>query len=179
MRVLAATNKDLQAEVRAGRFREDLYYRLTTLRVRVPPLRERAGDVPLLLEHLLAREAAAHGRPPPVLAPELLARLAAHPWPGNVRELQAYAARALIVGAHEPEAAGLTDVAPGRLGLQVQLGDPPLELRDARAAFDRAYLAAVLARYDGNVTTAARALGMNRSHLSVLVSRFDLRGPPS
>ncbi|MBX3472426.1 MAG: sigma-54-dependent Fis family transcriptional regulator, partial [Planctomycetes bacterium] len=176
VRVLAATHRDLQAEVKAGRFREDLYFRLSTLRLRVPPLRERPGDVPLLLEHHLAREAAAHGRPPPVVPPDLLGRLEAHPWPGNVRELQAYAARYLIVGPHLPgDDAPRRDDAPG-LSLELRLGDgASLELRDARARFDRAYLAAVLARFEGNVTLAARALGMNRSHLSVLVSRYDLR----
>ncbi|MCW8139472.1 MAG: sigma-54-dependent Fis family transcriptional regulator, partial [Planctomycetota bacterium] len=112
----------------------------------------------------------------PVVPPDLLGRLEAHPWPGNVRELQAYAARYLIVGPHLPgDDAPRRDDAPG-LSLELRLGDgASLELRDARARFDRAYLAAVLARFEGNVTLAARALGMNRSHLSVLVSRYDLR----
>ena len=178
VRVLAATHKDLQAEVRAGRFREDLYWRLTTIPLRVPPLRERTGDVPLLLEAFLAREAAAQGVVPPAVPPELMRVLATHPWPGNVRELQAYATRYLLVGPHPPEAApggGPPLAREEGLGIELELGASPPELRAARALFDRVYLGAVLERLGGNVTAAARALGMNRSHLSVLVNRFDLR----
>ncbi len=182
-RIVAATHRDLAAEVREGRFREDLYYRLTVIKLRVPPLRERRGDVPLLLEHFLGRSAADLGAPPPPVSPELLRRLEAYPWPGNVRELQAYATRLVLTG---PEEAELADGAPPgqaasgedeRLGLELRLpSDALLELREARNLFDKTYLALVLQRQGGNVSAAARALGLNRSYCSELVKRYGLKG---
>jgi DNA-binding NtrC family response regulator len=88
VRVVAATSRDLAAEVHAGRFRDDLYYRLCVVSVSLPPLRERKGDIPALVEHLAARAAAARGLPPPVVSPDALSTLFAYDWPGNVRELQ-------------------------------------------------------------------------------------------
>ena len=181
VRILAATHRDLLGEVGAGRFREDLYYRLAVVKVRVPPLRERAEDIPLLLEHFLARAAGELGREPPQVPPELLARLVAHAWPGNVRELQAWATRHVLTGAVEtdrPGQAGSEGAVSGEDGLAIslQLGDTPRELREARTSFDRAYIAMVLQRTQGNVSVAARVLGLNRSHLSTLVSRYRLKG---
>jgi transcriptional regulator with GAF, ATPase, and Fis domain len=178
-RVVAATHRDLAAEVSAGRFREDLFFRLSVVTVRVPPLRERLADLPLLLEHFLAEAAAELRSPPPQVTPELLERLAGHTWPGNVRELQSYATRLVLTGAEaelnalpqssEQERGGL------RIDLGLQASDEVLELRQARSAFDKAYLRLVLERVGGNVTKAAKLLGMNRSYVSELVKRFDLR----
>ncbi len=97
VRVVAATHRDLAAEVRAGRFRADLFYRLNVFPVAVPPLRDRPGDVPALAMHFVSRFAAAHGRPVPRVRPATLAALAAHAWPGNVRELQNLIERAVIL----------------------------------------------------------------------------------
>ncbi|MGE0708197.1 MAG: sigma 54-interacting transcriptional regulator [Planctomycetota bacterium] len=177
-RVLAATHRDLAALVRAGRFREDLYYRLSVVTVHVPPLRERLADLPRLLEHFLAEAAAEQGREPPPLDPPLLERLLAYPWPGNVRELQAYATRLVLAG---PQAAELGDGRPtaSAAGLRVSLeqrdGAELLDLREARVVFDKAYLRLALERC-GSVSAAARALGLNRSYLSELVKRYDLKG---
>jgi hypothetical protein len=98
-RVIAATNRDLEAMVAAGQFRADLYYRLRVVEIVVPPLRERAGDLPLLAATLVRRSAAAVGRPEPVLAPDALAAIARHAWPGNVRELENCLTRAVVVAS--------------------------------------------------------------------------------
>lgn len=180
VRILAATHRDLTSEVKAGRFREDLYYRLTVLRIKVPPLRERTGDVALLLQHFVAQQAAEHHAPPPEISPQLLARLEAYPWPGNVRELQGYAARLMIAGP-EAELGGETptrsaSAADPKLSLDLKLfGDAPLPMREARTVFDKAYLGIVLGRFDGNVSASAKALGLNRSYLSELVKRYRLK----
>src|SRR5262249_37896151 len=97
LRVLAATNRDLAAEVRAGRFREDLYYRLCVVPIRIPPLRERRGDVPLLVEHFVRVGCAKLGREVRGIAAETMAELEAYAWPGNVRELRNVIERALVM----------------------------------------------------------------------------------
>ncbi|MDJ0869540.1 MAG: sigma 54-interacting transcriptional regulator [Myxococcota bacterium] len=119
VRVIAATNRDLRAEVAAGRFREDLYYRLDVFPIAVAPLRERREDIVPIAEHFLARGAAGTGRPAPRLAAADRARLEAHPWPGNVRELQNAVERALITWRGgplriDPEAAGRRGAAPAQ-----------------------------------------------------------------
>ena len=97
VRVLAATNKDLPAEIRAGRFREDLYFRLNVIPIFVPPLRDRQDDIPLLADHFMALMAAEYGRRPKRLAPEAVARLQHYAWPGNVRELRNVIERLMIM----------------------------------------------------------------------------------
>jgi NtrC-family two-component system response regulator AlgB len=104
-RILAATNRDLEAEVRAGRFRSDLFYRLAVVSIRLPPLRERREDLPALVDHLLALLAARHARPLPRIAPDARQALAAHAWPGNVRELANALERALVLSRGEEIAA--------------------------------------------------------------------------
>jgi serine/threonine-protein kinase PknK len=178
VRVIAATNRDLQAMVREGSFREDLYYRLNVIRIRVPPLRERAGDLPLLLAHFAARAAADLGRPAPELTPELLDRLARHPWQGNVRELEGFATRLVLEGpTAEPDRAqgGVVSARDQPVRVDVAVEGDPLPLREARAIFDRAYLSLVLARCEGNVTATAKILGLSRTYVSELLTRFQLR----
>ena len=97
VRVVAATNRDLRAELAAGRFREDLFFRLQVVTVRVPPLRERKGDIPLLVRHFLVRHGARLGRPVPRVAPDVLEALEAYGFPGNVRELSHVVERAMLV----------------------------------------------------------------------------------
>ncbi len=97
VRVIAATNKDLEAEIQAGRFREDLYYRLNVVPVHVPPLRERAEDIPALFEHFIALYCAEEKREPVAVAPEVPALLMRYGWPGNVRELKNVAERMVIL----------------------------------------------------------------------------------
>jgi DNA-binding NtrC family response regulator len=168
-RVIAATNRDLRAEVNNGRFRHDLYHRLAVVVLRLPPLRERRDDILPLVEHF-ARELGAGGPLESVFGPETLARWQRHPWPGNVRELRNAVEAALVVGpgsfGDEPIAGASTD-------------GPLLPYKDARAAlvreFERDYLTRLLAEAKGNVSQAARAAKMDRSHLIDLLHRHGLK----
>ena len=150
VRVIAATNRDLKAEVAAQRFRQDLYFRLQVLEVVMPPLRERNEDLPLLLGHLITKLSAALGVPPLTPDARTLARLADYDWPGNVRELRNFVERSLILGwfdlGPEPE------VSEGRL----TAGDETLE------AVEKRHILAVLADSAGNKAEAARRLGISR-----------------
>jgi DNA-binding NtrC family response regulator len=171
VRLVAATNRSLESEVNAGRFREDLYWRLAVVRVELPPLRARPEDVPLLAEHFLRR-----------IAPDaepfeegVLAALATRPWPGNVRELRNAIERAVTLGATSDLAAFEGPV----LGRETAT-DVSLPFHDAReralAAFERAYVERALAESGGNVSAAARAIGVNRRFLHRLLRKHRLRG---
>jgi len=163
VRVVAATNMSLEAEIAAGRFRQDLYFRLNVIPLRVPALRERRADVPLLAAEFMRALAAAVGVPPKRFSDEALARLQEHHWPGNVRELHNLVERLLIM-APTDEIRGV-DVTPH---LPVGTPSPGLELlplKAARARFEREYIESVLASTNGNMSRAARVLGLERSHL--------------
>jgi two-component system nitrogen regulation response regulator NtrX len=166
VRVLAATNKDLPSEIRAGRFREDLYFRLNVIPIFVPPLRERAQDIPLLADHFMALMAEEYGRRPKRLAPEAGARLQQYSWPGNVRELRNTIERLIIMVAGDTITA--QDLAfLGRDGAPsaVQPGGVTMPLADARDAFERDFILRALAANQGNMSKTAEALGVERSNL--------------
>jgi len=170
VRVLAATNKSLEEEIRQGRFREDLYFRLAVIPLRVPPLRERREDVPLLVEHFIAFFARELGRRPKGVERTAMERLQAYAWPGNVRELRNLAERLMIMAPGD--AIGASDLPPAVRGDGSEADPARLlweaeypSLRDARAAFERFFIEKRLAELDGNVSAAARALGLERSHL--------------
>jgi transcriptional regulator with GAF, ATPase, and Fis domain len=169
VRVVAATNRALPAEVDAGRFREDLYYRLAVVRVPLPPLRERLDDVPLLVEHFLRR-----ARGAPTLPDATVRAFQAQSWPGNVRELRNAVARAVSLGVG-PE----KEVAPPAGAPAPAAGDlsvPLLEARDRVVeAFERAYLEAALDETGGNVTRAAELAGVNRKFIQRAIKRYGLR----
>jgi DNA-binding NtrC family response regulator len=163
VRVVAATNKDLEAAVRAGRFREDLFYRLNVVTLRIPPLRERREDVPLLAEHFAAKHGRGEGG---AISPELHAILQAYDWPGNVRELENVIARALalnpsgvVVPADLPERVRGAVPVPAR-GLPLPAG-----FRPTLDELSRRYAALVLAECGGNKTRAAEQLGIDRKTL--------------
>ena len=175
VRVIAATNRSLAAEVNAKRFRSDLYYRLAVLVFHMPPLRERPEDIPLLVDALIessglaGEPGAAHLR-----SPATLERLARHPWPGNVRELRNLVERSIAMG--ELASPVVTGAAPAEARWPVNASQPYRRARAAwLAAFERSYLEALLAAHDGNVTAAARAAGVDRVHLHRLLSRAGLR----
>ncbi len=185
VRAVAATHRDLREEVKAGRFREDLFYRLNVFPIALPPLRERADDVPLLAAHFLEKHARALRRTLRGFAPDALRRLVAHGWPGNVRELENTVERAVAVAGGEeilvedlPPEIALAAAAPaapaGELG-----GLAALPYKDAVAeARDRAsreYLVAILKEFGGNVTRAAERAGMERESLHRLLRRYGLR----
>ncbi|MBX7119789.1 MAG: sigma-54 dependent transcriptional regulator [Gemmatimonadaceae bacterium] len=185
VRIVAATNKRLEDEIRDGRFREDLYYRLNVVPIVVPPLRERREDLPMLVQHFAARLAAESGVPPKAFDPAALDALAAHEWPGNVRELRNTVERLMIL-AQGPRvtAADVTRLVGGRAaeasaGLA---GLGGLEQYDTwegfKLAAERAYLQVKLRQYDWNVAETARAIDMPRSNLYKKIERHGLTREP-
>ena len=185
VRILAATNRDLQADVEAGRFREDLFYRIHVVPLVMPPLRERRDDIPLLAELFLNRACAKHGLSTPQLSSAALQLLMGHTWPGNVRELaNVVEGGALLAsdGVLDPE--HLPIVLPpssgGSLGTTasvldvVRTGESLPPMREAREAFDRTYLEEVLQRSRGNVREAARLAGRNRTDFYELMRRYGI-----
>ena len=170
VRVLAATNKDLPAEIRAGRFREDLYFRLNVIPIYVPPLRDRLDDLRALAEHFMDGFAQEYGRRAKTFDQDALAALRRYAWPGNVRELRNVVERLMIMVRGDTLAAG--DVAflagPALVaGARADEAppDPSLTLGEARARFEREYILRALDAQQGNISRAAEALGVERSNL--------------
>jgi two-component system nitrogen regulation response regulator NtrX len=175
VRVLAATNKDLPAEIRTGRFREDLYFRLNVIPIFVPPLRNRPQDIPLLAEHFMALLSAEYGRRPKRLAPEAAARLQQYGWPGNVRELRNVVERVIIMGAGDTITA--QDLAfLGRDGMPAAapVADPAVPLAAARDQFEKDYILQTLAAQQGNMSRTAEVLGVERSNLYKKLRAFGI-----
>ncbi len=175
-RVISATNKDLMQEVRGGRFREDLYYRLNAFPIQVPPLRERREDIVPLIAHFLKRLAEKWGKPPMTAAPEALDALMRYAWPGNVRELEHELERAVTLAGNTavlgPEYFSERILTAASSAGRVRLGG---SLKHARTAFEKDYIAHVLRVQDGNVSHAARALGISRVMLQKKMKEFGLR----
>jgi len=181
VRVIAATHVNLPEAVAAGRFREDLFYRLNVVALRVPPLRERRDDIPLLAAHFLRKHC---GQAAPSLTPDALDALIAAPWLGNVRELE----NALLhaIAFHQD---GVIDVAalPPHIGARARGGgggssdDPdalltfPEAKRRVNATFERGYLVKVLARAGGSISEAARLAGIDRTNLRRLLKRYEIQ----
>jgi DNA-binding NtrC family response regulator len=177
VRVVAATNRDLHAEVRAGRFREDLYYRLGAFRIDVPPLRERRLEIPLLAALFVRDMARRMSMPPPGLSRELLAALEAHPWPGNVRELKHVIEAAFVMAA--PGELDVVHLPPG-FGAALPAGrDQPAAAAVEAAAplslSERNAIVAALQDCAGNQTQAARRLGISRRTLIYKMRKHNLR----
>jgi DNA-binding NtrC family response regulator len=182
LRVIAATNRNLLLEIERGKFRQDLYFRLSVVPLRLPPLRERRGDIAHLAEHLLTRVKAEHAADSIAgqleLKPALLAGLAAHDWPGNVRELRNVIERAAVLGP-----GSLSALTPGHANAPapaaVEQFDPALSYREQRerleADFERRYVQWLLARHEGNVSAAARAAGMDRKYLHKLAQKHGVK----
>jgi two-component system, NtrC family, response regulator AtoC len=174
VRVIAATNRDLAADVAAGRMREDLYYRLKVVAVRIPPLRERGEDIVELARHFIARHAAAFGRAVPEIAAETLAKLQSYSWPGNVRELENALARAVAMSPRAvlmPEdlpAEVVGGAVPGREN-SIDADWPTMEV------LERRYVDRVMARTQGNKTLAASILGMDRRTIQRFFARMEER----
>jgi two-component system nitrogen regulation response regulator NtrX len=165
-RVLAATNKDLTVEIKAGRFREDLYFRLNVIPIFVPPLRERREDVPRLAEHFIRVFAREYGRRVKSLDPSAAAVLEGYPWPGNVRELRNAIERLMIMvpgdvmTARDLAFLGGTapPVPPGAV-------EAPVTLFEARERFEREFILRTLSLQQGNISKTAETLGVERSNL--------------
>jgi DNA-binding NtrC family response regulator len=180
VRVVAATHRDLERDVREERFREDLYYRLRVVPIELPPLRERREDIPALAVRFLSQLGARAPQASRSLSPEALARLARHDWPGNVRELRNVVEQAAVLAegpAVEPADLGL-DGDAGQ-GLLPRFDPEQVPFSDAKrrvvTAFERAYLLGALRRNGGNVSRTARTLGMVRQSLQQKIREHDLR----
>jgi len=168
VRVLAATNIDIAREVAEGRFRQDLLYRLNTVEIRLPPLRERSEDIPRLASHFLAAASARYGKALTGFSKEAMRSLTEHPWPGNVRELEHAVERAVLLTRHE------STIGPEDLLLrQTPEGLVPLE-EMTLAEVERHLIRRALDRYEGNVSRAADALGLSRSALYRRLQQHDL-----
>ena len=176
VRVLAATNKDLPAEIKGGAFREDLYFRLNVIPIFVPPLRERRDDIPLLADHFMALMAAEYGRRPKRFVPEASARLQHYPWPGNVRELRNVIERLMIMVPGDTITA--QDLAfLSHDGVSVAAAPAATQtLSDAREQFERDYILQALASQGGNISRTADVLGVERSNLYKKMRAFGI-GP--
>jgi two-component system nitrogen regulation response regulator NtrX len=173
VRVLSATSRNLSDEIAAGRFREDLFYRLNVVPVRLPPLRERREDIPELVSHFLARFAAERRMPAPSISEEAMAALQAHDWPGNVRQLRNIIERTIILAPGDRVSCIEVDLLPpeildnqnamgGASAAMAIMGSP---LREARESFEREYLKIQIRRFSGNISRTASFIGMERSAL--------------
>jgi len=173
VRVLSATSRNLSEEIAAGRFREDLYYRLNVVPVKLPALRERREDIPELVSHFLARFAAERRITTPSLSDEAMAALQAHEWPGNVRQLRNIIERTIILAPGDRVGCIEVDLLPsevldnqGTIGVtsatMTIMGSP---LREARESFEREYLKIQIRRFSGNISRTASFIGMERSAL--------------
>jgi two-component system response regulator AtoC len=165
-RVITATHRNLEAKVGSGDFREDLYYRLRVVEITVPPLRDRAGDLPMLAEHLVRRAAEELHRVPPVLSEDALKALLAHDWPGNVRELQNALTRAVVVCTGDVIRREHLTLSSGSLE-----SEPDLV---TLAEMECQYITRVLAATEGHKSRAADILGVSRPRLNRLMERYGL-----
>jgi len=174
VRIVAATNANLEEEVRLGRFRTDLFYRLNVLRIDVPPLRDRKGDVLLLTQRFVEEIGGRLGRPAPKVSSETLARLSAYPWPGNVRELRSVIERALVLDPVD----GLEafDLLPAGMAASSQSPPEPndLNLRTALARLERELLTEALKRTRGVRKEAALLLGIDPRNLSYYLKKHEM-----
>ncbi len=179
VRIIAAANEDLRALVRDGAFREDLYFRLAVVPIRLPPLRERGEDALLLARHFLARLARTYGVPAPELSRDALRTIERHPWPGNVRELKNAIERGLLLAGGEPigpEHLALDEALPGPAEVEAaagRSGGAALPFPATLEALERAAALAMVERFGGNKSRAARELGITRSRLYRILRRAE------
>jgi DNA-binding NtrC family response regulator len=176
VRIIAATHRDLQAEVQHKTFRQDLFYRLNVVSIKLPGLRERVQDLPALAHHFVKKSSARFEKDVTKIDPETLERLCTYGWPGNVRELENAMERAVVLARGDTITPDLlpselrpsTDVPlPGSIA-------PQLPLSEARAEFERTYLLQALRRADGNTAEAARLSGVDRSNFRRLLKRHGI-----
>ena len=176
VRVIAATNKDLVAEIKGGRFREDLYFRLNVIPIYVPPLRERAEDIPLLVDHFVSDFAIEYGRSAKTVDAPAMARLRAYRWPGNVRELRNVIERVVIMAPGEVITEQDLSFLAGSFVADAPSdeGAPAVPLYTARDQFEREYILKQLSLQQGNISRTAEALGVERSNLYRKMRAFGI-----
>ncbi len=172
-RVISATNADLSAACAAGNFREDLLFRLNTVEVHIPPLRDRREDIPTLSAHFLARYAARYNKQIQGFLPEAIEKLTSYGWPGNVRELEHTIERAVIMCREDkiqPDSLGLQTTSRSR---SVNLGDMDMSLEEVECLL----IGKALARYNGNISQAAEVLGLSRGTFYRRMEKYGLYAP--
>jgi two-component system nitrogen regulation response regulator NtrX len=173
VRIISSTSRNLDADVQTGKFREDLYHRLSVVPIRVPPLAERREDVPLLVKYFVDQISQATGLPKRRIGEDAIAVLQSHDWPGNVRQLRNNVERLMILAGGDPEAIVSASMLPQDVGSMVPSmpngngGEQlmGLALREAREVFEREYLLAQISRFGGNISRTAEFVGMERSAL--------------
>src|ERR671926_679141 len=173
VRIISSTARNLEDEIAAGRFREDLYHRLSVVPIRVPALSERREDIPELIDYFMEQISAGSGLPKRQIADDAMAVLQSHDWPGNVRQLRNNVERLMILTTGDPDVEVTTEMLPSEVGALVPTtpngagGEKlmSMPLRDAREIFEREYLLAQIARFSGNISRTAEFIGMQRSAL--------------
>ncbi len=173
VRIVSSTARNLEADVAAGKFREDLYHRLSVVPIRVPPLAERREDIPELVDHFMDQISSSTGLPKRRIGIDAIAVLQSHGWPGNVRQLRNNVERVMILAGGDPEAIITASMLPQDVGAMVPAmpngnGGEQLmgmALREAREVFEREYLLAQISRFGGNISRTAEFIGMERSAL--------------
>ena len=173
VRIISSTSRDIEADIAAGRFREDLYHRLSVVPVRVPGLADRREDIPELVEYFMAQISQTTGLPKRNVGSDALAVLQSHDWPGNVRQLRNNVERLMILTGGDPQAVITAAMLPHEVSSMIPAmpngkgGDHlmTLALREAREVFEREYLLAQISRFDGNISRTAEFVGMERSAL--------------
>jgi two-component system nitrogen regulation response regulator NtrX len=173
VRIVSSTARNLEEEIAAGRFREDLYHRLSVVPIRVPPLSERREDIPELIDYFMDQISAATGLPKRQIGQDAMAVLQSHVWPGNVRQLRNNVERVMILAGGGPEVIITADMLPQDVGSMVPAMPTSnngehimgLPLREAREVFERDYLMAQISRFSGNISRTAEFVGMERSAL--------------
>ncbi len=177
VRLVTATNKDLQEGMRSGRFREDLFFRISVLNIKLPPLRERREDIPLIVDHYIRYFCNEHGVRLKRVTPEAMDRLSQHTWPGNVRELKNFIEKVVILT--EPEEIRAGDILPffresNRSLDSMRFGD--VKLREAKERFEREFIHDILDASSWNITRAAEKLGIPRTYLHKKIKQMKLGG---
>src|SRR6476619_5217263 len=173
VRIISSTARNLEEEIAAGRFREDLYHRLSVVPIRVPPLSERREDIPELIDYFMDQISIATGLPKRQIGQDAMAVLQSHVWPGNVRQLRNNVERVMILASGGPEVIITADMLPQDVGSMVPAMPTSnngehimgLPLREAREVFERDYLIAQISRFSGNISRTAEFVGMERSAL--------------
>lgn len=173
VRIVSSTTRNLEAEIAEGRFREDLYHRLSVVPIRVPPLSDRREDIPELVDYFMDQISLATGLPKRKIGADAMAVLQSHVWPGNVRQLRNNVERLMILAGGDPEATITADMLPQDVGSMVPAMPTGhngehimgLPLREAREVFERDYLIAQISRFSGNISRTAEFVGMERSAL--------------
>src|SRR5262249_35610596 len=175
VRVICATNRNLEQMVREGTFREDLYFRISVVKIAMPTLRERAEDIPLLAEYFLRMFAKVHKKQHRSMTPAVLTARSRHPWPGNVRELQNVIERSVVL-ANGHERLGIDDLPPELQSLSIADELPKGSFHEAVKGFKRQLVRSALFTHGGNRLKAAKELGISRCYLHRLLNQLNVEG---